>query len=221
MKRPLLRLLQRLSAWLISEIPRECCVKQKEEEAEEDEAEIHWEKNWKVFWKLRKLSIINLTLITYRPRGKAVCGVGGVACNCRLHSKQQLQPPTPSRGQGVGTVDWMDLTLSAIKITSWLLVWLWLCLLTACHKKVLWCRRQCSERGKREGQRGRENRGRDERLQVPPRCDCFVACLAHSLARFVLELWLYYLDLRLHFSSALPCFVKWKCNVMRSTEDKV
>lgn len=41
MKRPLLRLLQRLSAWLISEIPRECCVKQKEEAEEEDEAEIH------------------------------------------------------------------------------------------------------------------------------------------------------------------------------------
>lgn len=46
---PLL-LLDRLSAWLISEIPSECCVKQKEEDQEEEEAdkaEIHWEKTEK------------------------------------------------------------------------------------------------------------------------------------------------------------------------------
>lgn len=47
----LLLLLHRLSAWLISEIPSECCVKQKEEdqkeEEEADKAEIHWEKTEK------------------------------------------------------------------------------------------------------------------------------------------------------------------------------
>lgn len=95
----------------------------------------------------------------------------------------------------------MDLTLSAIKITSWLLVWLWLCLLTACHKKVLWCRRQCPKRG-REREGGREQHRAGGAPAGAPSLRLF-CCMPRSLTRFVLELWLYYLDLRLHFSPPL------------------
>lgn len=141
-------------------------------------------KSWKVFLEITKTVNNQFDADKLSSKRGRRRGAWSVTVDCIASSSSYNHPLQEGgrRRDGGRTVDWMDLTLSAIKITSWLLVWLWLCLLTACHKKVLWCRRQCPERGReREGGREQHSAGRAPAGAPSLRLFC---CMSRSLDSF-------------------------------------